>query len=143
MKDNDLYTEVSQRIREIIDGGDIANPLWVTQAVVASHDGIEGPDADWYTRRAYERVRDVVRDCVSKYKVKPTVEQDPQLLLGPQFEHLQVAYAVIREEEPLVVPTALMTPDELEAKAYELERMGDGCYKHADELRRYIRVSAA
>jgi hypothetical protein len=139
MTENDLFNEVNAIVRMRIDQGRIAKASWVTQEVVNAHNDISGSDVEWYQLCAYTKIRDVVRECVNRYKVKPTLEKDEQLLLGQQFEHLQVAYAVIRKDEPVFVPIHLLTSDEIEAKAIELEKMGTGCFKHADELRRYSR----
>lgn len=143
MTTNDIFKEVNQIIRSRIDNGQIANPKWVTQAVVMAHADISGADAEWHQVLAYDKVRDIVRECASRYKIKKPEDGDRQLLLGPQFEFLQVAYAVKRDDEQLVIPTSLLTDEEVEQKAVELEKMGDGCYKHADELRRYLREKAA
>lgn len=142
MKINDIFKEVDQEIRSRVDNGQIANPVWVTQAVYNSHSDITGADAEWHQVLSYAKVRDIVRESVSRYKVKTPDQADRQLLLGPQFEFLQVAYAVKRENEQLVIPISLMTQEEVESKAVELEKMGDGCYRHADELRRYNRETA-
>lgn len=137
MTSNDLFKEVGAMIRERVDSGQIAHPKWITQAVVDAHSDISGSDAEWYQLCAYEKIRDVVRECTNRYKVKPSLETDQQLLLSSQFEHLQVAYAIKRENEQVVVPVNLLTSNEIETKATELEKMGMGCYEHADELRRY------
>lgn len=134
---NDIENEVAETIEGAIRDGKIAPAAWVTHTVVTSHDAIEGDDFDWYRVCAFTAVRDAVRRCLRRYKPDASVEADAQITL-PGFDRLQKAYLVERDEDHVVVPTSQLVREEIVAKISELRIMGAGCFKHADELERYL-----
>lgn len=136
MKQHELYEEVSQEIDAAIQEGKPVNANWLTHFIVQRHSGIKGKDTEWYQLCAYEHVRDTVRQSIGRYR--PEVETRRDVLL-PGFEYLQNAYLVEREKEQVVVPINQLTNKEITSKITEYEKMADGCVKHADELRRYMR----
>lgn len=138
MTETDLEREVRAIIRERIDRGLLANPDWVTEAVVSNHKGISGDDKDWYCICAYAYIRAVVRKCVQRYKVAPTLEAVDQQLVLEGFRHVQKAYLIERRGKQVVVPINRLNEVEIRSKMQELRGMGQGCFEHADELSRYL-----
>jgi hypothetical protein len=53
------------------------------------------------------------------------------------FEYLQQAYPIARGAVRCLVPVDQMTDDEMDMKASEYQKMGDGCYTHAQEILSY------
>jgi hypothetical protein len=135
MKASDLIKEITAVIEARLAAGDAAAATWVTQEVVAQHSQPEHTDSAWFELCAYEAVRAAVRTVLRRFQ-PPAEVADEQIVL-PGFERLQKAYLVERESEQQIVRIDQLTSDELDAKADELERIGEGCYQHAKELRRY------
>jgi hypothetical protein len=70
-------------------------------------------------------------------------DETPEQLRFEDFDYLQKAYLIEREGEQTIVPLKNCTCTELTEKIAELRRMGDGCYKHADEIHRFMESSGA
>lgn len=138
----DVEKEVRAVIQKRIDKNLISASDWIAKSVFKNHQDIDGADADWYRVISYDRLRGIVREVVREFKVKPQESPDPQLIL-PGFSYLQKAYSVTRNEQQCVVPTNLLSETEGQAKVSELRRMGESCFKHAEELERYLRGRAA
>jgi len=136
MTQGDLEREVALIVEARIDARQPTSAPWLVQEIIAAHPAIEGEDP-LYLLCAGAHVQDTVRAVVQRYRVREE-DTDPQLAL-PGFERLQRAYLVEREGDRVVVPLVVLLPEEAETKARELERMGTGCFTHADELRRYMR----
>lgn len=94
MSETSIYPEVRKLIADKIDRGDVVVIDWLTHEIISSKAGIEGPDVEFYRVCAFTHVKDVVKRCVGKYDAKPST--DRQLVLSG-FEHLQVAYSLMRE----------------------------------------------
>jgi hypothetical protein len=139
--ERDIFDEVKALVEAEIDSGKTIRPAWLTQAIVATHDRIEGADRDWHRVCSFGFVRSTVRQVVRLYKpeAEPT---DPQIVM-PGFESLQKAYLITREKERVIVPIQQLTDIEIERKIAELEAMAEGCRAHARELRRYRSERAA
>ena len=131
-----IFTEVRDFIQSRLDAGIILRADWVTAEILASKTEPECEDADFYLLCARDKIADVVRRCLGKFK--PATETDDQLRL-PGFDHLQKAYPVERGGESLLVPVDLLTVEELEARAAEYDAMASGCRAHARELREFAR----
>lgn len=136
MSETSIYPEVRKIIADKIEAGEVVVIDWLTHEIIAGKDGIEGPDTEFYRVCAFIHVKDVVRRCVGKYDSKPAT--DRQLTL-PGFDHLQVAYTVMRHGDIVLVPVDQLTNEEIEARALEYEAMAEGCRAHARELRSYRR----
>lgn len=127
-----LYAEVRAYIQDQLDTGTIVQAEWVTNGFLASKAEPECDDADFYLLCARSHLAEIVKRCIGKYKPQPVT--DTQLVL-PGFEHLQRGYQVEREGVRVLVPTDLLTDDEIDARAAEYEAMAAGCRAHARELR--------
>ena len=131
---SDLTTE----IRQVIDLGldnDLPQPVHSIVAAVMGRHAFDDPDG-FVTLCVDAHVRREVTKRLRDYKVG-TDSSTPRQGRLPGFEHLQLAYPVLRNGEQTVVPLRQMTAAELTLKAAEIEGMAQGCIDHADELRRY------
>jgi hypothetical protein len=139
---NDLWHEAVEIIDGALSQGQTIAPDWITNAIVAAHplpDDFEGDDAEYTEICRWSHTRDVVRKAVGRFKANPKLEIDDQLTM-PGWEHLQKGYLVTRDGEQQLVPVSHLRPMELERKAKEYEQMGRGCFAHAQEIRRYVRM---
>ena len=127
-----LFSQVRDFIQDQLDAGTIIRADWVTAGILADKAEPECDDADFYLLCARAHLAEVVKRCIGKYKATPV--RDYQLVL-PGFEHLQRGYQVEREGVRLLVPTDLLTDEEIDARADEYELMAVGCRAHARELR--------
>lgn len=135
-----LYTEVRAYIQDQLDAGVIVRAEWITAGFLANKAEPDCEDADFYLLCARSHLAEVVKRCIGKYTAKP--ETDSQLVL-PGFDHLQRGYQVDREGVRVLVPTDLLTDEELEARAAEYGEMAKGCIAHAKEIRAFIKARAA
>ncbi len=134
MQESSIYPEVRKFIAEKVARGDVVVIDWLTHEIVSSKAAITGTDTEFYRICAFTHVKDVVKRCIGKYDGQP--KTDRQLTLDG-FEHLQVAYTVMRDDQIVLVPVDQMTDEEIEARAKEYEAMALGCRAHARELRSY------
>ena len=141
---SEMFEEVRTFVDEAKARSSVVAPDWVTQEIVSRHDAGEGPEADWFLFHAFAGVRNMVREVLRRYKLDPetAAHPDPQTVFEG-WERIQTHYLTVRNDEPVIVRIEAMTTDEGEAKAQELERMGRGCFEHAQELRRYFAERAA
>lgn len=134
MQTDSLYSEVRAFIQDRLDAGVILRSEWVIAEFLANKSEPECDDVDFYLLCARQHVAEVVKKCIGKYKAKPV--SDAQLVLTG-FEYMQKAYQVERDGVRLLVPTDLLTDDELDARADEYEAMAVGCRAHAREIRAF------
>jgi hypothetical protein len=137
MNETSIYGEVRKIISDKIADGKVVVVDWLTHEIIGSKAAIEGADIEFYRVCAFTHVKDVVKRCVGKYGAKP--ETDAQLVLSG-FEHLQIAYSVMRNGDIVLVPVDQLTDDEIDARAFEYDQMAKGCRDHARELRSYKRA---
>ena len=136
VKRSDLIIEVTAIIEARISAGDTVAKPWLMHEVLGSHVMPKCDDEDWFLCCAREALDSVIRFVVQRYR--PTENPDAQTSFpGPGFVRLQRGYAVERDGEQCIVPTLQLSDDEIDAKAAELRRMGEGCFMHADELMRF------
>ena len=122
---------------ELMMDADVIHPDWMTQSLMTKFFAdATGSYLLEIKEATYDSVRNRFRERINRYKVKPEVHADPQLVL-PGFKRLQTMYCVERDGAQVAVKINKMTPDELDAKKAELRAMGAGCYEHADEIERY------
>lgn len=132
----DLQREIAAKIEWLRDNnGPTLHPDWITQAVMADHPDISGPDADFYACGARVSIRKEVREQINKLEA-PESKLNRQLTLEG-FERLQQYYVVKRDNEQVAVRIDHLTDAEIDAKADEYEAMGRSLLQHSDELRRY------
>ena len=126
---------ISSLVAEKIDAGQVVNQDWTVTEILNSYDDIEGGDKDFYIVAARHWVNGEVKSVIGKYD--PTPEKDGDQLVLDGFEYLQKAYPILRGALRQLVPVDQITDDEWDTKAFEYEKMGDGCYAHAAEIRMY------
>jgi len=68
---------------------------------------------------------------------KTIIKMNNEIPLLEGSEFVQIAYAVMRNGERVLVPTAQMTDEELLAKANEFAERGESLKAHAQEMRKY------
>ena len=137
------YSDLKQEIEHEIEGlraghSPVLNPDWITKAVLNRHPDLSGGDADFFAYNAREHVRGEVRRQLNRYKLKPELEADRQLVL-PGFARLQDTTSCYARSEHVAVHIDSMTPGESRAKYSELQAMAAGVLEHAKEFRRYFR----
>ena len=134
--EKELIAEVAERVESGLEEGRPVQAASLANAVISRHERIEGRDKDFYLTCAWSHVRVVVRQVLRRYKGEPEVEPDRQIVM-PGFKRLQRGYLLERDKESVLVRIDQLTHAELDEKAEEYERMGEGCRLHALELRRY------
>jgi hypothetical protein len=137
MNETSIYGEVRKIISDKVAEGKVVVVDWLTHEIISAKAAIEGADVEFYRVCAFTHVKDVVKRCVGKYGAKP--DTDAQLVLSG-FEHLQVAYSVMRDNEIVLVPVDLLSDEEIDDRAAEYDRMAKGCIAHARELRSFKRT---
>ena len=134
--------EVTNEIRRIVtdrlNAGEIIRAEWLTMEILSTHNAIEGEDADFYVACAVDFIQDTAKRCIGDFSPKAQVKTSAQITM-PGFDYMQRAYTVERNGEICVVPVHLLTDDEIEDRALELELMARGCIAHAKELRAFGR----
>lgn len=134
----DVTSEIRKMVSDKIDAGIIVRVEWLTTEILSMKSDIHGDDADFYVACGVDFIKDTVKRCIGQYQPKPSAVTDRQLVMEG-FDFMQKAYTVDREGETVLVPVDMLTDDEIEARAYELEAMARGCIAHAKELRAYRR----
>lgn len=138
--EKDLWQEACALIDDAIAHERSPQANWIAAIIVERHplpEGYQGEDAEFTAICRWEHVRYVVRKAAARFKASPQKERDEQLIL-PGWDHLQKAYYVTREGVQRLVPIDQMADTEIDQKALEYKRMGEGCNAHAGELRRYL-----
>lgn len=138
----DVMNEIRGIVHERVDAGVTIRVEWLTQEILATKSAIEGDDAEFYIACGVDFIKDAVKRCIGSYEPKATASQDAQIVMEG-FDYLQKAYTVERDKETVLVPVDGLTPDEIEARALELEAMARGCIAHAKELRNYAHFRVA
>lgn len=125
-----IYSQVRDLVRDRIASGVIVHADWITSEIVQKYSDIEGEDASFYQLCARNHIREIVRSVIEKSGEASR----------PGFDRLRDAYLVSRHGRSVLVPLDLLTDEELQARADELEKMAKGCRGHAAELMRIARV---
>ena len=135
---SELTAEV-QSVLESLDDEPRWSAVWITQEVLNRHPDIDGNDSDFYVCMTRSSVRDHVRKHLNRYKLNPEtqIHPDKQIVMAG-FERLQKRYALTDGEDEVLIQTQTATDVQLLTKADELDRMGEGCHQHAQEIRRYV-----
>ena len=134
----DVTREIRKIVTDRINDGQTIRAEWLTTEILATKSQIEGDDADFYIACAIDFIKDTAKGCIGLYATKSAVVSDAQIIM-PGFDHMQRAYTVSRDGEIILVPVHLLSDEEIEARAIELEAMARGCIAHAKELRAYGR----
>jgi hypothetical protein len=136
--------DLTHEVRAVIEGlmmakSIVMNPDWITRQVINDH---ELPEDDFFVCCSQQAVRAEVRTQLSRFKVKAEAEADKQITL-PGFERLQEYYLVERDNSHVAVHILDLTNDELDSKYVELMAMGQGCFAHAKEIKKYMSLRNA
>lgn len=126
---------ISRLVADKIEAGQVVNQEWTTTEILNKFDDIEGNDRDFYLITARHWVNGEVKSAIGKYEPNP--EQEGEQLVLDGFEYLLKAYPIKRGGVRQLVPVDQITDEEFDLKAFEYEKMGDGCYAHAAEIRTY------
>lgn len=133
-----LLGEIDALINERLAEREVVNAETLTIQVMQchlEHLTITGDDAAWAQVRIHDNVRDAVRESLRRYR--DTNDSTVEQLLLPGYRFLQRAYLIERGEGPVIVVTADVPDDELDAKAAMHDRASQGHSEHAAELRAY------
>lgn len=129
--------EIRLLVAQYVDARRICDVETICSEFISGKSEPECEDADFYLTCAYKFARETIKSVIGKYK--PTDQgTDPQLKFDG-YEHLQKAYPVARGGRNLLVPTQLLSDEEIAGRAHELDSMAKGCRDHAKELRDYGR----
>lgn len=133
---SDLTAEIQDVLETMADTRAWAAE-WITHAVLARHQDFQGEDSDFYLCMARHHVHTAVRKHLNRFKLKPEIEPDRQILLEG-FQRLQQRYVIMENDEETFVRIQDLTRQQLLMKARELYAMGAGCYEHGDEIMRFV-----
>jgi hypothetical protein len=135
---SDLRVEIEKQIEALrSEKSAVLHPDWITTAILNEHDDISGDDSDFFAYNAREHIRGEVRRQLNRYKLKPEVQADRQLVL-PGFLRLQEYYLVARDDEHVAIRIDSLSDEESRAKYAELLAMAAGVLEHAREFARYF-----
>jgi hypothetical protein len=139
---SDLSSEIREEITLRLNGKPEVPAEWIVNAIAQRHTKKATRLPEFFRFCTLEYLRSEVRKAVNRAKQADV--EDEQLIL-PGYERLQVRYALERSGQACFVRLEAMTTQEIIAKAREYDRMGNGCFKHRDELMDYAqkRMSAA
>jgi hypothetical protein len=132
----DLGDEIGHEVAWLEEhNGRTIEKRWLISKVMANHGDIQGQDAAFAVCCA----RFAVEQQVDRYfrTIKKDEEEGTEQQLLPGFEKLQRKYITTRNGEQLIVSIYDMTDEEIDRKAAEHRVMGQGHFKHADELERF------
>lgn len=138
MKQGELMEEVEGVIETRLTNNEPASMTQIVHQVVRQHQGIVGPDSEFYLLCAYEHVQRTVREVLRSRKSGETEAEPEQADLFPGYKRLQRAYTIERGDEQVVVRLEQMTQGEIRSKARELRSMAMGALDHARELEDYL-----
>lgn len=136
-----LIEEINLILDRLSASGDRWDARWVAHAVCLSHDkGItkKSDHSPFWLHCGYEATRREVTRCINaRAGDKPENNEAPKFA---GFEQLQQYYVVVRDGEQVGVRVTDMTDAELSDKANRYRKMGASCYRHADEIDRFMAV---
>lgn len=134
MSPKDLDQIAHRLIADKIGSGEIVHMHWAVKELIDSQGGIAGMGVPFYSLCANEHIYRVVKKAVDKYDAP---EMGGQMTLKG-YECLQQAYTVERDDDRQLVPVALVTSEELLARAGEFRKQAKGLVRHAKEIEKYV-----
>jgi len=149
----DVTTEIKAIILKGIEAGNVMPTQWITAAILLKHPVLYDPDeigttlcdSSFSELARHEFASDRVRRVLRLFK-KP--ESDIPLM--PGFLRLQSGYLTTSdtdvdadgddndERDHVIMPTPLMSDEQLLSKATAYDAIGEGAIEHAAEIRRYV-----
>jgi len=130
----DISQYIQKTVTERLASGQVVNMSWMITEIIGEFSDISGADVDFYRICARHYVTDQVKRFIDKFN--PSVDGSGQMTMDG-FKYLQSAYPVKRNGERVLVPTHLLTDDEIDGRMQELEDMAAGCLVHRRELEDY------
>jgi hypothetical protein len=127
----DIKAEIRTLIGDRTRDGVVIHAAWLTTEVMGKYSEVHGDDAALYVILAHKALGEIVKECIGKYE--PKAQTEGQLVL-PGFDHVQRAYPVVRGGERVLVPTDLLTDEEIDDRCEDLRVMARGCIAHVKEL---------
>lgn len=137
MTKKDLHILAQALISTKLAIGESVAMEWAVQEIIMGRGAITGAGTPFYELCAREYVYEVVKREVNRYEQGDHDDNDEQMIFAG-YDHLRIAYTVLRNGERVLVPIANVSDDELKARAAEFRVQADGLKAHADEIERYI-----
>lgn len=137
MTKKDLNQLAQELITTRLSKGEIVSMDWAVQELIDGRGEISGKGVPFYQLCAQEYVYEVVKREVGKYDQTDT-EAVGQQMIFEGYDHLRVAYTVMRDEERLLVPIGDLSDDELHGRAAEFRAQALGLDAHAKEIEKYL-----
>lgn len=140
-----VYTELKEFCQHKIDSGVIVHVDWLASEFLQTKSDINGGDAGFYWICAQAHVNSELKRLIGKYDLDREGARDRPDHQGilPGFHELRKAYTVKRDGRKLLIPVHLMTSEERLIRADQIEEIGRGCLRHAQELRDFDAQSQA
>jgi len=136
---NQLHAEIGAKIVQLMrENAATLSPVWITQALMADHPDVQGVDADFHLCCSRMAVRKEATQQINRIANVPDNPRPAQLILDG-FDHLQ-QYYVIGGKEGKGIRIDLLSDGQLLKKADEYAAMGNTCFAHAAEIRRYVEL---
>jgi hypothetical protein len=137
MSKKDLHQLAQAFISSKIANGETVQMDWAVQEIIGGRGEIAGRGVPFYELCAREYVYEVVKREVARYDETDTNEV-PEQMVFEGYEHLRVAYTVLRDGGRVLVPLADLSDDELKARGEEFRVQAIGLNEHAREIDRYV-----
>ena len=134
-----VYSELKEFCQHKIDSGVIVHVDWLQSEFLQTKREITGSDAPFYRICAQAQVASELRRLIGRYDLdREGAKARPEdQMIFPGFQELRKAYTVKRDGRQMIVPVHLMTSEERLMRADQIEEIGRGCLRHAQELRDY------
>ena len=141
-----LRVEIHKQLDDLAAASKPWVPAWITNAILAAHarGKGKGDDAKFWEHCTYAYVRHEVGQIINDRAGDKYTPEDSRQMKLPGYPAAQGYYTVDRvvtdgkPPEPIAVPTALCTDDELTGKVALHRGLSAAHSAHADDLERYI-----
>ena len=130
----DISQYIQQTVADKLALKQVVSMHWITTEILANFSDIGGSDVDFYVICARHYVADQVKRFIDKFN--PAADGSGQMTMDG-FLYLQSAYPVKRNGERVLVPTPMLTDEEIDERMKDLEDMAAGCLVHRRELEDY------
>ena len=137
MTKKDLTQLAQELIKDKLARGESVAMEWAVQEIVMGRGQIIGSGVAFYELCAREYVYEVVKREVGRYGESDTESVEDQMIFAG-YDHLRIAYTVLRDDERVLVPIADLSDEELKARAAEFLTQADGLKAHAKEIEKYL-----
>lgn len=139
MNTSELTRDVREYVNATIANGQRVNRAWLVHAFIKDRGALPDGDydKDFYRIAGFYAVEAISRKVIAKASdVEPNDSSAPPL---PGYEHLRSAYPVRSADGDIeIVPTHMISDDDLLDRASEFDVQAKGLRKHAKEMREYV-----